>query len=156
MKRNAINLVEQYKEPDLYRKTIVMERYRFGLGEYKYFKYPLPGLIQDIRQTIYTKLTGVANTWMKVLNIDQHYPPTLAALHELCRQHGQVNPTVLILKYGQGGHNTLHQDLYGDVFFPIQLVMFLDEPGKDYTGGEFVLTQQSTAGAIQSHCTNTP
>lgn len=136
------HLVEQYNQPDLYRKTIVMERYRFGLGEYKYFKYPLPGLIQDIRQTIYAKLTGVANTWMKVLNIEQHYPPTLTALQELCRKHGQINPTVLILKYGQGGHNTLHQDLYGDIFFPIQLVLFLDEPGKDYTGGEFVLTQQ--------------
>lgn len=136
------NLVEQYKDPSLYRKTIVMERYRFGLGEYKYFKYPLPPLIQDIRQTIYPKLTSVANTWMKVLDIDQQYPPTLEALHELCRQHQQINPTVLILQYGQGGHNTLHQDLYGDLFFPIQLVIFLDEPGKDYTGGEFVLTQQ--------------
>ncbi|AXY74704.1 prolyl 4-hydroxylase subunit alpha [Paraflavitalea soli] len=136
------SLVAQYQEPGLYRKTIVMERYRFGLGEYKYFKYPLPSLIQDIRQTIYTKLTGVANTWMKVLGIDQQYPPTLAGLHQLCHQHQQVNPTVLILQYGQGGHNTLHQDLYGDIFFPIQLVMFLDEPGKDYTGGEFVITQQ--------------
>lgn len=135
-------LIEQYNQADLYRKTIVMERYRFGLGEYKYFRYPLPALLQDIRQTIYAKLTNVANTWMKVLNIDRQFPPTLTALQELCRKQGQVHPTVLILKYGQGGHNTLHQDLYGDIFFPIQLVIFLNEPGKDYTGGEFVLTQQ--------------
>lgn len=135
-------LTAQYNQAGLYRKTIVMERYRFGLGEYKYFKYPLPALLQDIRQTIYAKLTNVANTWMQVLNMDRRFPPAHTALQELCRKQGQVHPTVLILQYGPGGHNTLHQDLYGDIFFPIQLVMFLDEPGVDYTGGEFVLTQQ--------------
>jgi uncharacterized protein len=135
-------MIEAYKDASLYRKTIVMERYRFGLGEYKYFQYPLPGLIEDIRQTVYSKVVDVANSWMQVLHVDRRYPVTLTAFHEVCRQHGQVNPTVLILKYGAGGHNTLHQDLYGDLFFPIQLVMFLDEPGADYTGGEFVLTQQ--------------
>lgn len=136
------NLIEQYNETSHYRKAIVMKRYRFGLGEYKYFKYPLPGLLQDIRQTVYAKLVNVANTWMKVLNIDRQYPPTHTALQELCRKQGQIHPTVLILQYGEGGHNTLHQDLYGDLFFPIQLVLFLNEPGEDYTGGEFVLTQQ--------------
>jgi uncharacterized protein len=135
-------LIEQYNEASHYRKTIVMERYRFGLGEYKYFKYPLPGLLQDIRQTVYAKLVNVAITWMKALNIDQQYPPTHTAMQALCRKEGQIHPTVLILQYGAGGHNTLHQDLYGDLFFPIQLVLFLNEPGEDYTGGEFVLTQQ--------------
>lgn len=135
-------LIRQYQAAPLYRKTIVMERYRFGLGEYKYFRYPLPPLLQDIRQSVYPHLVPVANTWMKVLNEARQYPPTHAGLQELCRQQGQVEPAVLILQYGAGGHNTLHQDLYGDVYFPIQLVMFLNEPGKDYTGGEFVLTQQ--------------
>ncbi|MBO9566196.1 MAG: 2OG-Fe(II) oxygenase [Niastella sp.] len=135
-------LIEQYNEATHYRKTIVMERYRFGLGEYKYFKYPLPGLLQDIRQTVYAKLVNVANTWMKVLGIYRQYPPTHTAMQALCRKEGQTHPTVLILQYGEGGHNTLHQDLYGDLFFPIQLVLFLNEPGADYTGGEFVLTQQ--------------
>ncbi|WP_315815565.1 2OG-Fe(II) oxygenase [Paraflavitalea speifideaquila] len=136
------HLVKQYDQANLYRKTIVMERYRFGLGEYKYFKYPLPDLLQDIRQTVYAKLAVVANAWMKALQIDRQYPPTHTALQALCREQGQIHPTVLILQYGQGGHNTLHQDLYGDLFFPIQLVLFLNEPGDDYTGGEFVLTQQ--------------
>jgi len=135
-------LIDQYNEPAHYRKTIVMERYRFGLGEYKYFQYPLPPLLQQIRQSVYPHLVPVANAWMKALGIHQQYPASLEDFHALCRQQGQVHPTVLILQYGEGGHNTLHQDLYGDLFFPIQLVMFLSEPDLDYTGGEFVLTQQ--------------
>ncbi|WP_276485685.1 2OG-Fe(II) oxygenase [Paraflavitalea pollutisoli] len=135
-------LIDQYQQPALFRKTIAMERYRFGLGEYKYYQYPLPDLLQQIRQSIYPHLAPIANAWMKALTIDQQYPATLEALHVACRQHQQIHPTVLILQYGPGGHNTLHQDLYGDVFFPIQLVMFLNEAGKDYTGGEFVLTEQ--------------
>lgn len=131
-----------YTDEHLYRKTIVMERYRFGLGEYKYFRYPLPDLIQNVREQVYAKIVPVANSWMNALQIDRQYPLTLEELHTVCRAHSQTKPTVLILKYGKGGHNTLHQDLYGDIFFPIQLVLFLDEPEKDYTGGEFVLTQQ--------------
>jgi hypothetical protein len=135
-------LIENYNNQSLYRKTITMERYRFGLGEYKYFKYPLPGLIQAIRKNVYCYLAPVANTWMKVLNIDMQFPKTFTEFQTLCRNNSQTEPTVLILKYGKGGHNTLHQDLYGDVFFPIQLVLFLSEADKDYSGGEFVLTQQ--------------
>lgn len=135
-------LAADYNQTERYRKTIVMERYRFGLGEYKYFKYPLPPLLQTIRETIYTHLAPVANAWMKALNLDTRYPDTLEEFHRQCRAQGQTLPAVLILKYGPGGHNTLHQDLYGAVYFPIQLVLFLDEPGKDYTGGEFVLTAQ--------------
>lgn len=135
-------LIAAYTDETLYRKTITMERYRFGQGEYKYFQYPLPPLIQTIREQVYPNLVPIANSWMEALKIERHFPPTLSALHELCHTYQQVKPTVLILKYGKGGHNTLHQDLYGDVFFPMQLVLFLNEPGKDYTGGEFALTEQ--------------
>jgi len=135
-------LITGYDDAELYRKTIVMERYRFGLGEYKYFRYPLSPLLQAIRERVYPHLAPVANAWMAALNSDTRYPETLDALHQRCREQGQSLPAVLILKYGAGGHNTLHQDLYGDVFFPIQMVLFLDAPGSDYTGGEFVLTEQ--------------
>jgi len=132
-----------YNDPGLYRKTITMERYRFGKGEYKYFSYPLPPLIQTIRESVYPKLAPVANAWMKALNDVRSFPASLSDLQQQCRAHQQDKPTVLILQYGPGGHNTLHQDLYGEVFFPMQLVLFLDEPGKDFTGGEFVLVQQT-------------
>jgi len=127
---------------DGYRKTVVMERYRYGLGEYKYFNYPLPGLIQSIRENIYGYLAPIANGWMSVLKVGTNFPATFIQLQQLCHASNQTKPTVLILKYGKGGHNTLHQDLYGDIFFPIQAVLFLNQPGKDYTGGEFILTQQ--------------
>lgn len=136
------NLKKDY-HATLYRKTIIMERYRFGLGEYKYFTYPLPSFIQTLRETIYPQLAPIANAWMRVLNTNEMFPDTLTELHEKCRLKNQEKPTVLILKYGIGGHNTLHQDLYGDVYFPIQTVLFLSEPERDYTGGEFVLTQQT-------------
>jgi uncharacterized protein len=136
-------LVENYNKEKLYRKTVVMERYRFGLGEYKYFKYPLPPLIQTTRENLYSHLAPIANSWMKMLNIDKHFPDTFGELEILCHTHNQTKATVLILKYGKGGHNTLHQDLYGEIFFPIQVVLFLNEPDTDYTGGEFVLTQQT-------------
>lgn len=136
-------LINNYDNADSYRKTVIMERYRFGLGEYKYFSYPLPGLIQTLREEVYPRLAPVANTWMKVLHIEKQFPEKFAELQKLCHDNNQTKPTVLILKYGKGGHNTLHQDLYGDIFFPIQLVLFLNEPDKDYNGGEFVLTQQT-------------
>jgi uncharacterized protein len=135
-------LVGAYDNADLYRKTITMERHSFGLGEYKYFKYPLPELIQTIRKAIYPKLVPIANTWMEMLNIERRFPCEFDELQRLCHNNNQIKPTVLILKYGKGGHNTMHQDLYGDIFFPFQLVFFLNEVDDDYTGGEFVLTQQ--------------
>jgi len=136
-------ILQEYDNPDLYRKTVFMERYRFGSGEYKYFDYPLPSLIQGIRETVYPHLAPIANLWMKVLNIQTRFPATFADLQALCHANQQLKPTVLILKYGIGGYNTLHQDLYGDIYFPMQLVLFLNEPDSDYTGGEFVLTQQT-------------
>ncbi len=136
-------LIGEYYNSDLYRKTITMKRHGFGLGEYKYFKYPLPDLIQTVRGAIYPKLTPVANTWMRVLNIKRQLPDQFDEFQRLCHDNNQTKPTVLILKYGKGGHNTLHQDLYGNIFFPFQLVLFLNEPDDDYTGGEFVLTQHT-------------
>lgn len=133
---------ESYNSKDHYRKTVVMERHRFGKGEYKYFRYPLPASIQKLREDLYTHLIPVANNWMKKLGIAIHYPMQLEAFQQRCKKSGQLHPTVLILQYGYGGFNTLHQDLYGEQFFPIQAVLFLDEPGVDYLGGEFVLTQQ--------------
>ena len=142
-KNDCQQLRERYDSREKYRKTIVMERYRFGLGEYKYFSYPLPELIQTIREALYRKLAPVANKWMQVLNMKQRYPESFTHFQSLCHDGGQNMPTVLILKYGEGGFNTLHQDIYGDIFFPIQTVLFLSEPGVDYTGGEFVLVQQT-------------
>ena len=141
--KQCTELISEYNNPNSYRKTVVMERYHFGLGEYKYFNYPLPNLIQSIRESIYPKLAPIANAWMKVLNIDAIFPNTHQQLLEQCHSNNQKKATVLILKYGKGGHNTLHQDLYGDVYFPIQTVLFLNEPDQDFTGGEFVLTQQT-------------
>lgn len=136
------NLIAGYNNPAHYRKTIVMERYRFGLGEYKYFSYPLPSIIQRLRGSVYPQLVPVANQWMEVLKMGSPYPADFEDFQELCKARGQTKPTVLILKYGKGGHNTLHQDLYGELFFPIQMVLFLNDPEKDYTGGEFVMTEQ--------------
>jgi len=135
--------VADYERQDLYRKTVVMERHRFGLGEYKYFTYPLPEIVADIRESIYPKLVPIANLWAKELSMGVRFPESLDGLRKLCAENGQTKPTPLILKYGKGGFNTLHQDLYGEVYFPMQLAFFLNEPDVDYTGGEFVLTQQT-------------
>jgi hypothetical protein len=135
-------LIDLYGDASLYRKTVDMERYRFGRGEYKYFQYPLPPLIQELRTGIYPHLAPVANRWMQQLRIEKQFPGQLNELLEVCREADQTRPTPLILKYGPGGYNTLHQDLYGDVYFPMQAVVFLNEPGEDFTGGEFLLIEQ--------------
>lgn len=135
-------LKASYGDPDAYRKTVHMERHRFGRGQYKYFNYPLPELIREIRTRIYPRVAPIANAWFTALNIDRTFPLQHAELLKQCHENGQKLATVLILKYGKGGFNTLHQDLYGDVYFPIQVVLFLSDPETDYSGGEFVLTQQ--------------
>jgi hypothetical protein len=134
-------LVNQYPA-DIYRKTIVMEHHGYGLGQYKYYSYPLPGVVQALRESVYPNIAPIANKWMEVLNIDKQFPGSLNELTELCHQHNQLRPTPLILKYNKGGYNAMHQDLYGEVYFPMQLVVCLNEPGKDYEGGEFVLVEQ--------------
>ncbi|MEZ4810172.1 MAG: 2OG-Fe(II) oxygenase [Allomuricauda sp.] len=135
-------LIAGFHEPRHYRKTVEMERYRFGKGTYKYFKYPLPPVIAKLRELVYPKLVPVANQWMRDLKKDIVFPESLSKLQQKCRENGQLLATPLILKYPEGGYNTLHQDLYGEVYFPMQMVLFLNEHGKDYTGGEFVMTQQ--------------
>jgi hypothetical protein len=135
-------LTALYPNEELYRKTIIMERHHYGKGEYKYFKYPLPGVIQQLRAGFYPKLAPIANNWMQFLNKVQRFPDTLDKLLQHCHEHEQLRPTPLILQYAQGGYNAMHQDLYGEVFFPMQLVFMLDEPGVDYEGGEFILIEQ--------------
>ncbi|AZA85238.1 prolyl 4-hydroxylase subunit alpha [Chryseobacterium lactis] len=136
------SLRSAYNQPDLYRKTVVMARHRFGLGEYKYFNYPLPDLIQTVRTQIYPYLAPIANSWFKALHINIQYPLQHEEFLKQCHSNQQQKATPLILKYEKGGFNTLHQDLYGDIYFPIQIVLMLSDPEKDFTGGEFVLTQQ--------------
>ena len=130
-------LIDKYGNEDLYRKIITMEKYRFGLGEYKYFKYPLPNLIHIIRKGVYPILAPIANNWMRLLNLKRQFPNEFEKLRQLCHDNNQVECTVLILKYSKGGFNTLHQELYGNIYFPKH------EPDVDYFGGEFVLTQQN-------------
>ncbi len=134
--------INQYDNESLYRKKVIMERHQYGKGEYKYFSYRLPQLIQQLRETVYPKLVPIVNDWMQALNIANRFPETLVEQLALCHANNQVKPTALILKYAKGGFNALHQDLYGDIFFPVQMVIFLNEPGKDYDGGEFVLIEQ--------------
>lgn len=134
--------INGYTLAGAYRKTVIMERHRFGRGEYKYFDYPLPETIGNLRSALYPYLEPIANRWMRLLNIDQSYLADHGAFLKSCHEQGQHKATPLILKYGQGGFNTLHQDLYGPVYFPLQVVIFLSEYGKDYQGGEFVITEQ--------------
>jgi hypothetical protein len=135
-------LISLYDEPRNFRKTVVMERHGYGQGEYKYFDYPLPEFIKTLRTTIYNSIYSVANSWMKLLKKEVTYPADHAGFITECNLNHQNRATPLLLKYGQGGYNAMHQDLYGDVYFPLQAVVFLSEPGVDYTGGEFVLTEQ--------------
>ncbi len=142
-KKNCQELSDLYTVDTKYRKTVVMERYRFGRGEYKYFDYPLPEIVKTLRENIYPKLVPIANLWMKALKIETQFPSVFSQLQNQCHKSNQLKPTPLILKYKKGGFNTLHQDLYGDVYFPMQAVLFLNKPDVDFTGGEFVLTQQT-------------
>ena len=131
-----------YKSDRLFRSRVVMERHRFGRGEYKYFNYPLPRIVASLRTHVYPHLVPVANRWNELLNIDSRYPSQHADYLDRCHQDGQLKPTPLILQYGTGDYNCLHQDLYGEHVFPLQLAILLSEPERDFTGGEFVLTEQ--------------
>ena len=135
-------LIALWGKAELYRKKVVMERHRFGMGEYQYFNYPLPRIIQQLREEIYPYLVAIANRWMQVLRTDVQYPDSHESFLQQCHDKGQKQATPLILKYEKGGYNTLHQDLYGEVSFPLQLVLFLSEYEQDYEGGEFVITEQ--------------
>jgi uncharacterized protein len=135
-------LVRLYADSTRFRSRVDMARHRFGEGEYKYFSDPLPELVAELREHAYPHLAPIANRWAESLGREQRFPPTLAAFLAQCAEAGQTKPTPLLLRYEGGGYNCLHQDIYGDVAFPMQLLVFLNEPGVDYTGGEFVLVEQ--------------
>ena len=125
-----------------FRSRVDMARYRFGVGEYKYFADPLPATVRELREHAYSPLAAVANRWEAALKTRVRHPADLAPLLALCARRGQKRPTPLLLRYDAGGYNCLHQDIYGDVVFPIQLTVLLSEPGKDFEGGEFLLVEQ--------------
>ena len=135
-------LAESYDEDALFRSRVVMARHGFGSGEYKYFAYKLPEPVAGLRAALYPRLAPIANGWEIALGREPAYPAEHAAYVERCHAAGQTRPTPLLLRYGTGDYNCLHQDLYGDLFFPLQVAFLLSAPGEDFTGGEFVLTEQ--------------
>jgi len=141
-KQDCAELTGLYANQELYRNIINMQRYRFGQGEYKYFSYPLPNLVHQLRDQFYTPLSTVANQWATLLGDQTSYPAKHSEFISHCHQHKQVRPTPLILLYQTGGFNTLHQDLYGEIYFPFQVVFVLSQHGRDYEGGQLVMTEQ--------------
>ena len=140
--RQCAGLVALYPHRERFRSRVEMEHHRFGAGDYQYFAEPLPELVQTVRTLVYPRLAPIANRWMEALGLPQRYPPAWAEMAALCREAGQTRPTPLLLHYEAGGYNCLHQDLYGDVAFPFQLVCFLSRAGVDHTGGELLLVEQ--------------
>jgi hypothetical protein len=140
--KECADLAALYPKEEHFRSHIHMARHGFGKGEYRYYKYPLPDLIGGLRTALYPHLADIANGWNARMGVNQIYPKEHADFLRQCHEAGQVRPTPLLLQYVPGDFNCLHQDLYGDLAFPIQVAFLLSEPGRDFTGGEFVLTEQ--------------
>lgn len=140
-----------YADESSFRSRVDMARFRFGEGEYKYFAAPLPEPVATLRRTLYPPLAPVANRWAERLGARERFPADLDGLARRCARHGQTRPTPLILRYGKGGYNCLHQDVYGKVAFPLQLTVLLSEPERDFTGGEFVLVEQRPRAQSAAH-----
>lgn len=139
---DCARLRDQFDDDRSFRSTIDMARYRFGEGRYRYYAHPLPEVVDGLRHALYLPLAGLANQWSAQLGDPVRYPPGLDGFVEVCQRAGQTKPTPLILRYEAGGYNTLHQDLYGDIAFPLQVTVALSEPGRDFTGGENLLVEQ--------------
>jgi hypothetical protein len=137
------DLASLYPRETGYRSRVVMARHGFGRGEYKYFAYPLPPILDRLRHALYPRLAPIANRWNRQLRVPTEYPAQLDTFLDQCHRDGQVRPTPLILQYGEGDYNCLHQDLYGEHVFPLQVAILLSEPGRDFTGGEFVMTERA-------------
>ena len=135
-------LIASYADDAAFRSTVVMARHGYGRGEYRYFAYPLPDLVAALRPALYERLVPVANRWRNGLGVGEPFPDRHTEYLNRCHAAGQIRPTPLILRYGPGDYNCLHQDLYGDLVFPLQAAFLLSDPDKDFTGGEFVLTEQ--------------
>jgi len=136
------DLADLYADDAAFRSRVVMARHNFGSGEYKYLRYPLPAGVAKLRQGLYPHLAPLANRWHERLRLEPRFPATLDAYLERCHKAGQRRPTPLILKYGEGDYNCLHQDLYGELVFPLQATILLSDPGRDFAGGEFLLIEQ--------------
>ncbi|WP_254611033.1 2OG-Fe(II) oxygenase [Serratia proteamaculans] len=133
-----------YGQKEGFRSRIIMSRHGFGRGEYKYFSYPLPSLLDELRHSLYARIAPLANRWNRYLGIGEEYPAELDTYIRHCHSAGQIRPTPLLLQYGVGDYNCLHQDLYGEHVFPMQVAILLSEPGVDFDGGEFVMTEQAS------------
>jgi len=136
------SLAGLYDNDLLFRSRVIMARHGFGSGEYRYFRYPLPDVIAELRRALYAPLVDIANRWQCAMGLEPHFPANHADFAVYCHQLGQCKPTPLLLCYRQDDYNCLHQDLYGDCAFPLQVVILLSEPNADFTGGEFILTEQ--------------
>jgi len=142
MPEECAQLIAGYEKDTQFRSRIIMARHGFGRGEYKYYAYPLPDTVAALRTALYPRLAAIANRWNETMDVAARYPDRHAEFLERCRQAGQSKPTPLLLRYGSGDYNCLHQDIYGEHVFPLQVVFLLSQPGVDFDGGELVLTEQ--------------